>query len=157
MSRRQGIRLSRTIGKSSDVIEKTAVGLFRWAATDHSGMSKVLDNMPPMGFIDTINFILMHLLITVVGAFMTGIMVFLLVAYGTRRPISSGKALFDVSPNHSPGGSPALQAGPTDSLQSSQTGTAKKPLRLRANLRMERSRLSLFSLAAPITNHNNTC
>jgi len=38
--------------------------------------------MPPMGFIETMKFITMHLLITVVGAFMTGIMVFLLVAYG---------------------------------------------------------------------------
>jgi hypothetical protein len=42
----------------------------------------MLDNMPPMGFIDTMKFIAMHLLITIVGAFMTGIMVFFLVAYG---------------------------------------------------------------------------
>jgi hypothetical protein len=82
MSRRQGIRVSRTVGKSSGLFEKTAVGLFRWAATDHSGTGRMLDNMPPMGFIDTMKFIAMHLLITIVGAFMTGIMVFFLVAYG---------------------------------------------------------------------------
>ena len=76
------MRLSRTIGKSSGLFEKTAVGLFRWAATDHTGMGKSIENMPPMGFIDTMNFIFMHFIIAVVGAFMTGIMVFLLVAYG---------------------------------------------------------------------------
>ncbi len=82
MSRRQGMRASRTMGKSPGVVEKAAVGLFRWAATDHSGTGRMLDNMPPMGFIDTMKFIAMHLLITIVGAFMTGIMVFLLFAYG---------------------------------------------------------------------------
>lgn len=38
MSRRQGLRHSRSTGNSSGVIENIAVGLFRWAATDHSGM-----------------------------------------------------------------------------------------------------------------------
>jgi hypothetical protein len=70
------------MGKSPGVVEKAAVGLFRWAATDHSGTARMLDKMPPMGFIDAMHYITMHLLITIVGAFMTGIMVFLLVAYG---------------------------------------------------------------------------
>lgn len=34
--------------------DKAAVGLFRWATTDHSGMRKAFDNMPSMGFIDTV-------------------------------------------------------------------------------------------------------
>ena len=81
MSRRQGIRVSRTVGKTSDVIEKVAVGLFRWAATDHSGMSKALECMPPMGFLDELKTIFMHFLISVVGAILTGGWIFALFAY----------------------------------------------------------------------------
>jgi len=61
--------------------EKAAVGLFRWAATDHSGMSKVLERMPPMGFLDELRTIFMHFLISVAGAVLTGIWVFTLIAY----------------------------------------------------------------------------
>jgi hypothetical protein len=46
MSRRQGIQHSRSMGKSSGVAEQIAVGLFRWAATDHSGMSQALKHIP---------------------------------------------------------------------------------------------------------------
>jgi hypothetical protein len=59
-----------------------AVGIFKWAATDHSGMSQALDRMPEMGFIDTIKYTLMHFLIAVVGAVLSGIFMFVLIAYG---------------------------------------------------------------------------
>ena len=52
---------------------KAAVGLFRWAATDHSGMSKALDRMPQMGLLDTLRYILRQLLFTVVGVVLTAI------------------------------------------------------------------------------------
>jgi len=67
--------------KSSGLVEKTAVGLFRWAATDHSGMGKALEHLPPMGFLDELRTIFMHFLISVAGAVLMGIWVFTLIAY----------------------------------------------------------------------------
>jgi hypothetical protein len=62
--------------------EKAAAGLFRWATTDHSGMTKALENMPQMGFIDTIRYIFMQFLIAVVGVILSAIWIYLLIAYG---------------------------------------------------------------------------
>ncbi len=62
--------------------EKAAVGLFRWAATDHTGMSSALEYMPPMGFLETLKYILMQFLITVAISVLTGLWVFVLIAYG---------------------------------------------------------------------------
>ena len=81
MSRHQGILHSRTIGKASGVIESLSVGLFRWAATDHSGMSKALECMPPMGFLDELKTIFMQFLISVAGAILTGGWIFALFAF----------------------------------------------------------------------------
>lgn len=82
----------RTIGKAikftARTVDKTATGLGRWASTDHTGMSKALGNMPKMGFLDTIRYILLHLLITIVSAVVMGVWVFLLVAYGVPFLIS---------------------------------------------------------------------
>ena len=61
---------------------KAAVGLFKWATTDHSGMSKALDRMPQMGLLDTLGYILRQLLFTVVGAVLTAIWVMVLIFYG---------------------------------------------------------------------------
>jgi len=74
MSRHQGKQLA-------GLTEKAAVGLFRWAATDHSGMSKVLEHMPAMGFLDELRTIFMHFLISVAGAVLMGIWVFTLIAF----------------------------------------------------------------------------
>ena len=74
MSRHQGRQLA-------VLTEKAAVGLFRWAATDHSGMGKALERMPPMGFLDELKTIFMHFLIAVAGAVLTGIWIFTLIAY----------------------------------------------------------------------------
>lgn len=64
------------------VTEKAAVGLFRWATTDHSGMGKALANMPSMGFIDSTKYILWHFLFAVAGAVLTGVLAYVLIAYG---------------------------------------------------------------------------
>ena len=81
MARRQGMRLSRTVGKASGVIERLSVGLFRWAATDHSGMSNALEHIPPMGFLHELKTIFMHFLISVAGAILMGGWIFALFAY----------------------------------------------------------------------------
>lgn len=71
-------RLLISAGKSvGKVTEKGATGLFRWATTDHYGMTERLSNMPAMGFLDTLKYILVQLLITIVAALATGLLVFL--------------------------------------------------------------------------------
>jgi len=74
--------LGNAIKFTARTIDKTATGLGRWAATDHTGISKSLANMPSMGFLDSIRYIFLHLLITLVVAVLSGAWVFLLVAYG---------------------------------------------------------------------------
>lgn len=61
--------------------EKAAVGLFRWASTDHSGLSRALDDMPEMGFLDSVKYVLAHFLITVVAAIVGGIYIFVLIGF----------------------------------------------------------------------------
>ncbi len=81
MSRRQGLRHSRSMGNASSVADTIAVGLFRWAATDHSGMSKTLEHIPAMGFLHELRTIFMHFLISVAGAVLMGGWIFALFAY----------------------------------------------------------------------------
>lgn len=64
------------------VNQKAVVGLARWATTDHTGTAKFLGNMPAMGFVDTITMILMLIGTTILGAVTTGLMVYVLIAYG---------------------------------------------------------------------------
>jgi hypothetical protein len=68
------ISAGQSVGK---VTEKAATGLFRWATTDHYGMTERLSNMPSMGFVDTLKYILVQLVITIVAALATGLLVFL--------------------------------------------------------------------------------
>jgi len=80
---RSRIRHLESAAKSSaPVIEKAAVGLFRWAATDHSGMSRSLANMPNMGFFRTLEYIIMQFVFAVLGAVLTGAIAYILIAYG---------------------------------------------------------------------------
>ena len=39
---------------AASAAEKAITGLGRWATTDHTGTAKLLANLPPMGFIDTL-------------------------------------------------------------------------------------------------------
>ena len=64
------------------IAEKSIVGLARWATTDHTGTAKLLANLPPMGFIDTISIILVTVVTSLLGAVVSGAMLFLLIAYG---------------------------------------------------------------------------
>ena len=54
----------------------------RWITTDHTGTAKFLSNMPAMGFVDTITMILMLIGTTILGAVATGLMAYVLIAYG---------------------------------------------------------------------------
>ena len=70
---------NRTARTAWKVTEKAAVGLARWATTDHTGTAKFLGNMPAMGFVDTITMILMLIGTTILGAVVTGASAFLLI------------------------------------------------------------------------------
>lgn len=75
-------RTTRTARTAWKVTEKAAVGLARWATTDHTGTAKFLGNMPAMGFIDTITMILMLIGTTILGALVSGLLFYLLFAFG---------------------------------------------------------------------------
>lgn len=77
-SRTPGWKLAQATGRCT---EKAAVGLFRWATTDHSGMTETLRNMPPMGFGETLKYILMRFLFFVLMAVVSGFWIFVLIAY----------------------------------------------------------------------------
>lgn len=72
----------RAASQAAKYAENTALGLARWATTDHTGTAKILANMPPMGFIDTIGMVLMTVVSSLLGAVASAAMVFLLIAYG---------------------------------------------------------------------------
>jgi hypothetical protein len=80
---RSNTRLLISAGKSvGKVTEKAATGLFRWATTDHSGLSTRLAKMPSIGLVETLGYILVYLSITIVTALATGLLVFLIIGYG---------------------------------------------------------------------------
>lgn len=64
------------------VTDKAVTGLFRWATTDHTGISQRLCNMPKMGFFDTLAYILVQFVLSIVAAVVTGALVFIVIAYG---------------------------------------------------------------------------
>jgi len=67
-------------GRNAD---KAAAGLGRWMITDHSGMGKAMDNMPPsLGFFGTIRYMLMFLLVATLYYCLGAIVLFLMIAYG---------------------------------------------------------------------------
>jgi len=64
------------------------LGLARWATTDHTGSAKFLANLPPLGFIDTLSIILVHIVTTILGAIVSGFLMFLLIAFGIPMLLS---------------------------------------------------------------------
>ena len=62
--------------------ERAVVGLARWATTDHTGISKMLITMPGLGFVDSLKYSAMLLLISLAGILVAGVLYFLLFAFG---------------------------------------------------------------------------
>ena len=88
-ARRNTLKLAGSAAKTSgQVIEKAAVGLARWATTDHSGIGNALNNMPSMGFFESLLYILVHLLIGLVCAVVLFCLTYLQIAYGIPLFIS---------------------------------------------------------------------
>lgn len=83
--KRRGIRRLRSAGVNglkctAIAAEKAAVGLFRWAATDHSGMARAMDKLPKMGIPDTLKFIWLSFCFTLGFALLRGIAIFFTIA-----------------------------------------------------------------------------
>jgi len=62
-------RRTSAIETTLNLTGKAAVGLFKWAATNHYGSD--LSSMPKMGFTDTLKLILMQFLFSILGAVLT--------------------------------------------------------------------------------------
>ena len=80
---RSSIRLLKSAGDTvGRVGDKAASGLFRWATTDHTGLSQRLNRMPVMGFFDSVKYILLQLAISIMVTVVTAALAFFLIAYG---------------------------------------------------------------------------
>ena len=67
---------------AANAAEKAITGLGRWATTDHTGTAKLLANLPPMGFIDTLKTVAVTVLCSLLGSVVSAALFFVLIAYG---------------------------------------------------------------------------
>ncbi len=63
-------------------LDRAATAIGRWATTDHTGLGRALSNMPPLGFRDTLRYIVTRFLITMAGAVLSALLVFVMIAFG---------------------------------------------------------------------------
>jgi hypothetical protein len=77
-----------TANYAGRIAEKSIVGLARWAMTDHTNTTKLLANIPQMGFVDTLVMTLGTLVFLLLGAVASGVMVFLFIAFGIPMLLS---------------------------------------------------------------------
>lgn len=68
-----------SVAKSAD---KAAGNFGRWLVTDHTGLGDAFNRMPNMGFFDTVHYVVVHIIISLVGAVLTGLLAFIFIAYG---------------------------------------------------------------------------
>lgn len=67
---------------ATKVSSKAITGLGRWAVTDHTGAAKLLANLSPVGWIDTLSMILVTALCSLLGAVASAALFGLLLTYG---------------------------------------------------------------------------
>ncbi len=85
--RSQGIRNLKSSGSSAvkftgNAASKAAVGLFKWAATDHLGMGK----MPPMGAWDSLKYVLMQFFIRMAAISITAVIFLVVILFLASIP-----------------------------------------------------------------------
>jgi hypothetical protein len=68
--------------------DKAVTGLARWATTDHLGSAQKFANIRWTGFRDTLEQIVVVIIVQLVGAVVCGLSAFLLIAYGIPFLIS---------------------------------------------------------------------
>ena len=82
MSKRTPRSSTQSARFAANAAEKAITGLGRWATTDHTGTAKLLANLPPMGFIDTLITVAVTVLCSLLGAVVSAALFFVLIAYG---------------------------------------------------------------------------
>lgn len=73
---------NRVLNSAANVTGKAAVGLARWATSDHTGLGDALARMPSMGFWDTIKYTSMLFAISLASIALSGALMFVLIAFG---------------------------------------------------------------------------
>lgn len=71
-------RTNRALNSAVSITEKTVVGLFRWAATDHVNKQFI----PGTTFLGSLWNILMELFFGIFAAVLTGAIAYVMIAYG---------------------------------------------------------------------------
>lgn len=54
----------------------------KWGTSDHTGFSRALNEMPEMGFIDSCKYITLHFIVAMLGALISAVLMFILIAFG---------------------------------------------------------------------------
>lgn len=75
-------RTNRTYNSATGITEKAAVGLFRWAATDHINKGRPIQFIPGTTFLGSLGYIILELFLGILGAVLTGAIAFVGIAYG---------------------------------------------------------------------------
>ena len=71
----------KTAQAAGRVTEMDAVGLFRWMTTDHIASSEALRHIPATSFGEALKYALLQILCAVVVALVTGVWIFVLMAF----------------------------------------------------------------------------
>ncbi len=84
--RKRSVRNFSSAGNSvakftGNAVSKTAVGLFKYAATDHLGMADSLSRMPKMGAWDSLKYALWMFLIRMAAIAITGAILLILIVF----------------------------------------------------------------------------
>ena len=70
-------------------LERAASAIGRWIITDHTGFTQAMLDMPKMGFKDTCYYIIVHFLILVASALLSGLLIFVMIAFGIPALLSA--------------------------------------------------------------------
>ncbi len=69
-------------------LDHAASTIGRWIVTDHTGFTQAMLDMPPMGFKASCRYIMHNFLVAIAGALLTGIIAFVMIAFGVPALIS---------------------------------------------------------------------
>ena len=75
-------RTNRALNSAANVAEKTVVGLFRWAATDHINKGRPIRFIPGTTFLGSLGYVLFELFLGILTAVLTGAIAFVMIVYG---------------------------------------------------------------------------
>lgn len=73
------LQTSRPVYRNAD---KAFTHFAKWVTTDHTGFSQAMNDMPKMGFVDSLKHILIYLAISVISVLISGLLIFILITLG---------------------------------------------------------------------------